>query len=148
MKRLLQSSAGRSSVRRWLCFASEVSRGSHDCDAAERIQIEEILVTGHDHVCTPVYGRLKELVILRIARCANRLQHIDDFDERCDALEQRVAPFPVHVAIELRRMQPFDQFRLVSMTTRSRVIVGEQLVQAFFGEAIRGSFGRNLVPEI
>jgi hypothetical protein len=34
------------------------------------------------------------------------------------------------------------------MTTRSRVIVGEELVQAFLGEAIRGSFGRNLVPQI
>ena len=36
----------------------------------------------------------------------------------------------------------------VSMTTRSRVIVGEQLVQAFFGEAVRGGFSRNLVPQI
>ena len=31
------------------------------------------------------------------------------------------------------------------MTTRSRVIV-EQLVQAFFGEPVRGPFGRHLIP--
>jgi len=37
---------------------------------------------------------------------------------------------------------------LVSMTTRSSVIVGEQLVQAFLGKAIRGSFSSNLIPEI
>jgi hypothetical protein len=29
---------------------------------------------------------------------------------------------------------------------RSCVIVGEQLIQAFLGEAIRGSFSRNLIP--
>jgi hypothetical protein len=34
------------------------------------------------------------------------------------------------------------------MTTRSRVIVCEQLVQAFLCEAIRGCFRRNLIPEI
>src|SRR5438128_5228922 len=36
---------------------------------------------------------------------------------------------------------------LVSMTTRSRVIVGEQLVQAFLGESTGGGFSRDLVPE-
>jgi len=64
-----------------LCFASQVVSRSHDCDSAERIQIEEVFITGHDHVCAPVYGRFEELVILRITRRANRLQYIDDFDE-------------------------------------------------------------------
>ena len=51
--------------------ASEVASGRHDCDAAKRIQIEEILVAGHDHVCAPVYRRLQELVVLWITRRTN-----------------------------------------------------------------------------
>src|SRR5438477_13176449 len=45
-----------------------------------------------------------------LAPDANRLQYIDDFDERCDTFEKRVPPFPTHVAIELRRMQFLNQF--------------------------------------
>src|SRR6266545_2471170 len=103
-------SEARSGVRSWLLFANEVGRGSHDCDAAKRIQIEKIFVTCHDRVCAAIYGRLKELVILRITRRANRLKYVDDFDERCDAFEQRVAPLPADVAIEFRGVQFLDQF--------------------------------------
>src|SRR5207253_3145368 len=70
-----------------LLFASEIGSGSHDCDAAERIEIEEILVAGHDHVCAPVYGRLEELVVLGVTGRANRLQYVDDLDERCDTFK-------------------------------------------------------------
>jgi NAD(P)-dependent dehydrogenase (short-subunit alcohol dehydrogenase family) len=77
----------RSRARTSLRFAREIVGGSQDSDSAERIQIEQIFVAGHDHVCAAIYGGLKELVILRITRRANRLQHIDDFDEGCDAFE-------------------------------------------------------------
>src|SRR5436190_388528 len=102
----------RSSVRSSLLLASEVIGGSDDCDAAKRIQSEEILVAGHDHVCTAVHGRFEKLVILRITRGANRLQYVDDFNERCDAFEKSGMPLPTHVAIELRRMQFLDLGRL------------------------------------
>ena len=76
----------------------------------KKLSDEKIFVTCHDHVCAAIYGRLKELVILRITRRANRLKYVDDFDERCDAFEERVAPLPADVAIEFRGVQFLDQF--------------------------------------
>src|SRR5438552_2661449 len=90
------------STRRSLRFASRVVGRSHDCDAAERIEIEEIFVAGHDHVRAAVYGRVEELVVPRVTRRPNVLQHFDDFDERSDTLEQCLASLTTNVAIELR----------------------------------------------
>ena len=67
-------------------FASQIITRNHDSDAAERMQVEQILVARHDHVR--------------------------------------------------------------SMTTRSRVIVGEQCLQARFGEPVGDGLRRDLIPEI
>ena len=61
-RKQLRANLDASSLR----FERQVFGGSHDRDTAERIQIEEIFVAGHDHVCAAVYRRLEELVILRI----------------------------------------------------------------------------------
>jgi hypothetical protein len=113
--------------RSGLRLSREVDSRRHDCDTAERMQIEEVFITGHDHVCTPVDGRFEELVVVRITGRANRLQYVDDFDERCGTFEKRIAPFTMHVAIELRRMQFPNQFTQC-FAGRNELRVGDSLV--------------------
>ena len=59
-------------LRVLLRFASDVICRTQDCDAAERIQVEEILVACHNHICAPVYGRFEELIALWITRRSDR----------------------------------------------------------------------------
>src|SRR5438128_314150 len=76
-----------------------------DGDSAEWMQFQEVLVPGHKDVCATVHGGLEEFVVLRIARRSNWLQDLYDFDERCQAHQQRVASFARYVAIKSRREQ-------------------------------------------
>jgi len=103
----------------YLGFASEVVSRSHDGDAAERIRIEEILVTSHDHLRAPVYARLKELVVLRITRRANRLQYIDDFHERSDAFEERITSFQTSCAFVTALSTACCKLPIVQMTRKA-----------------------------
>jgi hypothetical protein len=52
-------------------FTTQIASRRQDCDAAKWIQIQQILVTGHEDVGAPVHGGLEELVVPGIATGAH-----------------------------------------------------------------------------
>ena len=126
-------------------------------NSAEWMQVEEVFVAAHDDVGVPVHGGLEELVVARIGAGLNVLYDLDDFDEWREPQEQRIATFArsnfgessflissrtvallatswwrviarstARAGVEVVENDPLIR-TLVSMTTRSRPIVGEDI---------------------
>ena len=142
------------------------------------MQVEEVFVAAHDDVGVPVHGGLEELVVARIGAGLNVLYDLDDFDEWREPQEQRIATFArsnfgessflissrtvallatswwrviarstARAGVEVVENDPLIR-TLVSMTTRSRAIVRQELGESFAGETARGCLRSDFLPQI
>ena len=72
--------------------ALEVGCRRQDVDAAERVQRQQVLVSGDDDLSLAVDRQFQELVVLRVAAGAYVLDDFNDLDTRRQPIEQSFTP--------------------------------------------------------